>query len=196
MYFLLWLLAVVLVIAGIMAPSVARCCGASPSSSSGLLVGPAASASSDDGPLARTGRRESTTRWERTAIARRPWTSPPAPQSAGRPRRFVQAQLDDWDLRVDDDGVVLMVQRNRDQRRPARQQRRQGAPGRPGRLPAHRGDRHEHDAGCSCARADRVRDRPRVADRRRPGRPVGRRCQPDGKTVWFEVVVPPDGDVG
>ena len=34
---------------------------------------------------------------------------PAAPQSAGEARRFVQAQLDDWDLRVDDDGVVLMV---------------------------------------------------------------------------------------
>ncbi len=34
---------------------------------------------------------------------------PAAPQSAGAARRFVQAQLDDWDLAVDEDGVVLMV---------------------------------------------------------------------------------------
>ena len=34
---------------------------------------------------------------------------PAAPQSAGTARRFVQAQLDDWELTVDEDGVVLMV---------------------------------------------------------------------------------------
>lgn len=32
-----------------------------------------------------------------------------APQSARAARRFVQAQLDEWGLSVDDDGVVLMV---------------------------------------------------------------------------------------
>lgn len=121
---------------------------------------------------------------------------PAAPQSAGEARRFVQAQLDDWDLRVDDDGVVLMVSElvtnaglhaNSDARV---------------RL-VDQGDclrievtdtsttpvqLRSHQTGSETGRGLRIVDA--LAAR------GGVDAAADGKTVWFEVVVPPDGDVG
>ncbi len=117
---------------------------------------------------------------------------PAAPQSAGSARRFVQAQLDDWGLEVDGDGVVLMVSE----------------------LVTNAGLHANSDATVrlvdqgDCLRVE-VTDAsttPVEVRSHRTGAETGRGLRivdalaarwgvdalPGGKTVWFEVVVQPE----
>ena len=119
---------------------------------------------------------------------------PPAPQSAGDARRFVRDQLDAWDLRVDDDGVVLMV---------SELVTNAGVHARSGatvRL-VDRGD-------CLRIEVTDASTTPIAVRSHQPGAETGRGLRiveslaarwgvdpvEGGKTVWFEVVAqPPDG---
>ena len=120
---------------------------------------------------------------------------PAAPQSAGAARRFVRDQLDDWGLRVDGDGVVLMVSElvtNASLHARSAATVRLVDRGDCLRIEVHDGSTNPvqvrtHQTGSEAGRGLRI-----VAAL---AAQWGVEVAVDGKTVWFEVVVPPDGDV-